>query len=613
MFQAKWLALASGLLLAANGGIAEQGASVALAAAEPGGKGDGSSAQSLDADQLADTLIEARREGQVLDVLARRHPALDLGQAYRIQNAMLRRKLAAGERRTGWKIARSRANLLDPEQPPVPAFGHVMASDVLPDGHVFPSKAFGGMVMAEVEIALWLGKDLPGPEVGREELLEAISAVGGAIEVLANRVGIDPIKLPHAVADNMFQAGVLFTRQRKPLAEVDFSREAAAASIDGQAHSDGRAADLMGEGPLAAALWLANELPKHGHQLEAGDFIITGSILIPPLLRPGETATAHYSSFGELSIAREGYPQGYRMVHDWPQRPNRFILGQVSGLGVNSSGEVLAFHRADRFWTGGESYDSPIARPTILKISGATGERLGELGAGQFFMPHGLSVDHEDNIWVTDVALHQVFKLSPEGELLMALGERGEAGNDARRFNMPTDAAVGGNGDIYVSDGYGNSRIAKFSPDGEFLFDWGTEGQAPGEFNVPHSIVLDAEQRVYVADRGNKRVQVFDQDGTYLTEWQSDALGRPWGLSLGPNNLIYAVDGGNLSQEAERGHVVQMNLQGEILAKWGGHGKGEGQFMSAHDLALDAEGSVYVGDVFFGMRIQKFIPQATTP
>ena len=309
----------------------------------------------------------------------------------------------------------------------------------------------------------------------------------------------------------------------------------------------------------------------------------------------------------------EGYPQGYRMVHDWPQRPNRFILGQVSGLGVNSSGEVLAFHRADRFWTGGESYDSPIARPTILKFSSATGERLGELGAGQFFMPHGLSVDHEDNIWVTDVALHQVFKLSPEGELLMALGERGEAGDDARRFNMPTDAAVGRNGDIYVSDGYGNSRIAKFSPDGEFLFDWGTEGQAPGEFNVPHSIVLDAEQRVYVADRGNKRVQVFDQDGTYLTEWQSDALGRPWGLSLGPNNLIYAVDGGNLSQETERGHVVQMDLQGNILAKWGGRGKGEGQFMSAHDLALDAEGSVYVGDVFFGMRIQKFIPQAATP
>lgn len=309
----------------------------------------------------------------------------------------------------------------------------------------------------------------------------------------------------------------------------------------------------------------------------------------------------------------EGYPQGYRLVHDWPQRPIRFILGQVSGLGVNSKGEVLALHRADRFWTGGESYDSPIARPAILKISGATGERLGALGAGQFFMPHGLSVDHEDNIWVTDVALHQVFKLSPEGELLMALGERGKAGDDARRFDMPTDAAVARNGDIYVSDGYGNSRIAKFSPDGEFLFDWGIKGQAPGEFDVPHGIALDAKQRVYVADRGNKRVQVFDRDGAFLTEWQSDALGRPWALSLGPDNLIYAVDGGNLSQEAERGHAVQMNLQGEILAKWGSRGQGEGQFMSAHDLALDAEGSVYVADVFFGMRIQKFIPQAATP
>ena len=176
----------------------------------------------------------------------------------------------------------------------------------------------------------------------------------------------------------------------------------------------------------------------------------------------------------------EGYPQGYRLVHDWPQRPIRFILGQVSGLGVNSKGEVLALHRADRFWTGGESYDSPIARPAILKISGATGERLGALGAGQFFMPHGLSVDHEDNIWVTDVALHQVFKLSPEGELLMALGERGKAGDDARRFDMPTDAAVAGTATFTYPTATATAASPSSPPMASFCSTGALKARAPG-------------------------------------------------------------------------------------------------------------------------------------
>ena len=319
------------------------------------------------------------------------------------------------------------------------------------------------------------------------------------------------------------------------------------------------------------------------------------------------------AALGLPGWAAQDHPAGHQVVHGWPTLPHRFIVGQVSGVGVNSKGEVLVFHRADRLWTGVEIYDSPIATPTILKVEAATGRYLGELGAGQFGMPHGLSVDQDDNIWVTDVALHQVFKLSPQGEVLMTLGVRGEAGADARHFNQPTDVAISEEGDFYVSDGYGNNRVVKFNSEGEFLFDWGRKGQQAGEFDLPHGIVLDAEGLVYVADRGNKRVQIFDQDGAYLRQWKSEAMGRPWGLGLGPDNHIYVVDGGDLDLQAERDHVVKMDLQGNILAKWGSYGKGDGQFMWAHDLAVDESSNVYVGDVFFGMRIQKFIPLAPSP
>ena len=297
----KSAALFAGLLLALGGNAVAQGIPPAAGQrAEAGASGE---ALRLNAEQLAGALIAARRQGQVLDILAHRHPALGLGQAYAIQDAMLRRKLAAGDRQAGWKIARSRVDLLNPGQPPTPTFGHVMASDVLPNGHAFSGQEFGGIVMVEVETVLWINKDLPQSSVSREELLGAIGAVGGAIEVAANRVSIDPFRLHHVVADNNFHAGVIFTDLRKPVKEVNFSREGAKAAVNGQARSDGWAADIMDDGPVAAALWLVNELPKHGHQVKAGDFIITGSMLVAPLLRSGETATASYTSFGELSVS----------------------------------------------------------------------------------------------------------------------------------------------------------------------------------------------------------------------------------------------------------------------------------------------------------------------
>ena len=228
-----------------------------------------------------------------------------------------------------------------------------------------------------------------------------------------------------------------------------------------------------------------------------------------------------------------------------------------------------------------------------------------------FTTAHGLTVDHRDNVWVTDSKRHQVFKFSHDGKLLMTLGAKDVPGLDGNHFNGPTDVAVAPGGEFYVADGYGNSRVAKFSADGKFLLDWGRKGDGPGEFDIPHGIALDAQGRVYVADRSNARIQVFDGDGKFLYQWKSEELGRPWGLDIGSDGCLYVVDGGDLKlvklTSHNRNRALKLDLQGNILAKWGSFGSYDGQFYWAHDVAVAGNGDVYVGDVYWGMRVQKFV------
>jgi peptidylamidoglycolate lyase len=283
----------------------------------------------------------------------------------------------------------------------------------------------------------------------------------------------------------------------------------------------------------------------------------------------------------------------YEVVHGWPQLPDGFALGQVSGVGVDSHNRIWVFHRGDR---------------PIMGFDGATGKLVASWGDGMFATAHGLTVDSKDNIWVTDVGHHQVYKFTNSGELLMVVGAKDVPGLDGRHFNQPTDVAVTPTGDFYVSDGYGNSRVAKFSADGEFLLDWGTHGDKPGQFDLPHGIALDPQGRVYVADRSNARIQVFDGDGKFLHQWKSEALGRPWGLTVAPDGYLYVVDGGDMNPKPpDRGRVLKLDLQGNILEKWGSFGSYDGQFYWAHDVAVAKNGDVYVTDVHLGMRVQKFV------
>lgn len=295
----------------------------------------------------------------------------------------------------------------------------------------------------------------------------------------------------------------------------------------------------------------------------------------------------------------------YHVVHGWPDLPEGRVLGSAAGVAVDSKGEVLVFHRAGRTW----SEPLPltlIAAPTIAVFDGASGKFLREWGGNQFAMPHGLTVDVKDNVWVTDVALQQVFKFDPQGKLLMVLGVRGVAGDDAHHFNRPTDIAVLPDGSFYVSDGYLNTRVVKFSADGKFLFQWGRPGTGPGEFHTPHAVVVDKHGQVYVADRENERIQVFSPDGRFLRQIRSREIGRPYGLALLPGGRLVVADGGDQPDSGpDRSGVAVVAADGHVLQRFGRFGNYDGQFRMAHDVAVDAHGNIYVVDIA-GQRVQKF-------
>lgn len=309
--------------------------------------------------------------------------------------------------------------------------------------------------------------------------------------------------------------------------------------------------------------------------------------------------------FSLLAIAGAGAQaqDSYQVVHGWPVLPDGFSFGHVSGLSLDSHGRVWLFHRG-------------ALRP-IMALDDATGEVVASFGEGMFKRPHGLRVDAQDNIWVTDKDDNVVYKFSPEGRVLMTLGTKGVAGQDGTHFNGVADLAFNPEGDFYIADGYVNNRIAKFSKDGKFLFEWGRKGTGPGEFNLPHGIAMDSQQRIYVTDRGNSRVQIFDADGKFLRQWKGPEYGCPWSVTVGPDGYVYVVDGGEAYQfqsktdpnptRLDRGRVLKIDTEGRVVAVIGKYGRYDGQFIWPHCVAIAKDGTVYVSDVHTGMRVQKFV------
>ncbi len=292
----------------------------------------------------------------------------------------------------------------------------------------------------------------------------------------------------------------------------------------------------------------------------------------------------------------------YSVDRTWPQKPRGVPWGAMSGVAVDGLQRVWLLTRST----------------TPVQVYDASGKYICGWGGDLIKVPHGFELDHQGNVWVADCEDHSVMQFSPEGILLRTLGTCGVPGNDESHFNLPTDMAVTPTGEVFVADGYGNSRIVHFDRHGKFVNQWGRFGTKPGEFSIPHAIIHDSRGRLYVADRNNVRIQVFGQSGTLLDVW--DNLLVPWGLCLGGNDEVWACGSSPMTwvegQEClgcppKDQLIMRFSPSGKLLSLWtfpkGEDGKERpGELNWLHGIALDVQGNLFLGDII-GCRLQKFI------
>lgn len=290
-------------------------------------------------------------------------------------------------------------------------------------------------------------------------------------------------------------------------------------------------------------------------------------------------------------------------VENWPTIPADARFGQVSAVDVDPQGRVYVLQRAGRAWS--EPFPrEPIAAPTVFVFDGATGKLLDRWGAGRFVMPHGLSIDPEGKVWITDAGREQVFRFSADRKEELALGERGVSGDDARHFGRPTDIAFSGN-EVFVTDGYTNHRVAVFDREGRYLRQWGQQGNSGQGLAIPHAIAIGRDA-AYVADRENGRLQVTDRAGALLANWKPAALkGHPYSLKVLSDGRVISIEGRD-NQDRSSAMVRIWRPDGTIERSMDIALAGE-QASLGHDLAIGPDGMAYAADVY-GNRVVKFDP-----
>ena len=312
--------------------------------------------------------------------------------------------------------------------------------------------------------------------------------------------------------------------------------------------------------------------------------------------------------------------------------PPDIHLGEAVGVAVNSKGHIFVFSRGN---TTGPAYAAAAAQ--LLEFD-PDGKFLREIGHNLYAwsFAHSVRIDRDDNVWVADKGSDMVIKFNPEGRVVMVFGRKLEASDEGTEplkhpkpplppvdgmFRQVTDMAWDSAGNTYISDGYVNSRVAKADKDGNWLKSWGEPGNQPGQFNTPHSIAVDAQNNVYVADRGNRRIQVFDSNGKFLRQITINvpappdaraaigapsttgtmAPGAPWTLCItpGPNQILYTSD-------AFPGRIYKLSLDGKVLGMFGKAGKQPGQFGWIHAIACPFADELYVAEIL-NWRVQKLI------
>jgi sugar lactone lactonase YvrE len=296
------------------------------------------------------------------------------------------------------------------------------------------------------------------------------------------------------------------------------------------------------------------------------------------------------------------------VMKNWGMLPDGRTWGSTAGVDIGPDGHVWAYDRCGSNTCAGSKLDP------IFKFDRRTGKVLASFGGGMILFPHGLHVDREGNVWITDgqgnkenTMGHQVIKFSPDGKVLMRLGKAGVAGSGPDTFNEPCDVITAANGDIFVADGHSGQsdnpprgttgRIVKFTKDGKYVKEWGKLGSGPGEFRTPHALAFDSRGRLFVADRGNHRIQIFDQDGKLLEQWTQ--FSRVSGLFIDRDDRLYAIDSeSNATRHPgwKTGVRIGSVREDRVLAFIPPHDNREPQGAAGEGVAVDPDGNVYAAE-----------------
>jgi sugar lactone lactonase YvrE len=315
-------------------------------------------------------------------------------------------------------------------------------------------------------------------------------------------------------------------------------------------------------------------------------------------------ALAAYAADTSTGAAPNSAPNPYTTVDHFFKMPEGRTWGSTSAVDIDKAGHVWIAERCGK----NDCSDSKL--DPILEFDAKTGTLIKSFGGGMLNFPHGICVDKQGNVWVTDghkangkgmVAI----KFSPEGKILMTIGKPGEPGDGPDTLNEPNDVAIAPNGDIFIGDGHnvgtGNARVIKYTKDGKFIKQWGEHGSGPGQFEMPHGLAFDSKGRLFVADRGNNRIQIFDQEGTFIAEWKQ--FGRPSGIFIDKKDVLYSTDSESQNVKAPA-NAARAGRQG----KAGKAGKGGGRgFNSDYGLNPGFERGIRIGSAKDG-KVIAFIP-----
>ena len=311
--------------------------------------------------------------------------------------------------------------------------------------------------------------------------------------------------------------------------------------------------------------------------------------------------------------------------------PADLYLGEAVGVATNSKGHIFIFTRSGSTNVTTGTNRAFVRASSRLFEYDQTGKYVREIGHNLygFVFAHAVRVDPQDNIWVIDEGSSMLIKFNPEGQVVMTMGRKPEAinipsmpplgmpappaaegarpntgaGAPGDSFRRPTDVAWDAAGNIFVADGYDNSRVAKFDKDGKYIKSWGQRGTKEGEFHTVHTIAIDAKDNIYVGDRENKRIQVFDDDGKFKTEYLN--VGAPWAICITPGAHQYMYSSNsNGTGDFDNGEIYKMELDGKILGKFGTAGKQLKQFGSVHEVDCRNPNEIYVGEIT-NWRVQK--------